>query len=293
MISVKKLYRSISIACVVLSAGFLVGLSAQAKVSAAKERVRMKLYYAKNDAGERIFTIALTAGSGKNMHGLKNVEVVLSSILNDSIITLATLETDTLGEIKLYLAEDYVLPSDEDGVSTIMAEYAGDDEYRSADGELTISDLDFEFSFEEIDSVKYLKILATRLDGSGNKLPVEELNINIGVQRLFSILPIDEIETDADGYGELEISNDIPGDAEGLLNFVARIEDHDEFGTVIKKGSSNWGVPVSYEVKPLPRQLFTDEAPLWMIISVFVILLGAWYHFFLSISKLIKLKNVD
>jgi hypothetical protein len=235
MISVKKLYRSISIACVVLSAGFLVGLSAQAKVSAAKERVRMKLYYAKNDAGERIFTIALTAGSGKNMHGLKNVEVVLSSILNDSIITLATLETDTLGEIKLYLAEDYVLPADEDGVSTIVAEYAGDDEYRSADGELMISDLDFEFSFEEIDSVKYLKILATRLDGSGNKLPVEELNINIGVQRLFSILPIDEIETDADGYGELEISNDIPGDAEGLLNFVARIEDHDEFGTVIKK----------------------------------------------------------
>jgi hypothetical protein len=50
-------------------------------------------------------------------------------------------------------------------------------------------------------------------------------------------------------------------------------------------------VPVSYEVKPLPRQLFTDEAPFWMIASVFIILIGAWYHFFLSISKLIKLKK--
>ena len=134
-------------------------------------------------------------------------------------------------------------------------------------------------------------ITAYSIDGQGEKIPVEELTINVGVQRLYSVLGLDEIDTDEDGVAELEIPDNIPGDAEGNITFVASIEDHDEFGTVTKKASASWGVPVSYEVEPLPRQLFTDEAPLWMIASVFVILLGAWYHFFLSISKLIKLKK--
>jgi hypothetical protein len=262
-------------------------------VEAAKERVRMKLYYSKNDAGERLFSIALTAGSGKNMHGVKNGEILLTSILNDSTITLATLETDTLGEVRLYLDAEYILPMDEDGKTKIEAIYEGNDDYRDASSDIEIADLDFDFEFKIEDSVKYVNVFANRIDKAGDRIPVEELEINIGIQRLYSVLPLGKVETDEDGIGILEIPDNLPGDAEGELTFVARIEDHDEFGTVMKKASQQWGIPVSYEVKPLPRQLFTDEAPLWMIASVCIILIGAWYHFFLSISKLIKLKKVD
>lgn len=283
----KRTLQRILLSCLAL----LVVIVTCQKAEAAKDRVRMKLYYFKTDAGERIISLALTAGSGKKMHGVKNGEVLLSSPLNDSTFVLATVQTDTLGELKLYLDKDYVLPMDEDGKTVIEAVYEGNDNYRSASNDIEISDVAVEFSFDVEDSVKYLKINANRMDQAGNKHPVEELEINIGVQRLYSVLPIESVETDEDGIAILEIPDNLPGDADGILNFVAKIEDSDDFGTVTKSASHNWGVPVLYHLEPLPRQLFTDEAPIWMIASVFIILLGAWYHFFLSISKLIKLNK--
>ena len=291
MFSLKNIYKTISLTLSIVCVGLITINEVNAKVNAKKERVRMKLYYSKNDGGERMISIGLTAGSGKKMHGVKNGEVLLTSVLNDSIFVLATLETDTLGVVNLYLAQDYKLPMDEDGKSVIEVSYEGNEIYRSASNDIEIFDIDLEFTFEIEDSVKYLSVAANKIDGKGNKIPVEELDIFIGVQRLYSVLPIDDAETDEDGIGMLEIPDDLPGDADGNLIFVAKIEDHDEFGTVTKSGNQAWGIPVSYEVKPLPRQLFTDEAPLWMIASVFIMLLGAWYHFFLSISKLIKLKK--
>ncbi len=256
-----------------------------------KDRVRMKLSYTKDQKGERSIAITLTAGSGKSMHGVQNGTVSLLAVEGDSAVTIATLQTDTLGTAKLYLENGYLLPKSADGISMISGTYDGDDNYNSASNELQISDLNFAISFEERDSIKYLMITANQADAEGNELPVEELDINIGVDRLFSILPVGEVTTDADGWAELELPDDLPGDAAGTLTFVAYVDEHDMFGTVKSAVAKDWGIPVSYEVKPLPRQLFTDEAPFWMIASVFIILIGAWYHFFLSISKLIKLKK--
>jgi hypothetical protein len=291
MFTLRNIYKTISLALLLVCVCLITISEVSAKVNAAKERVRMKLYYSKNDAGERMISIGLTTGSGKKMHGVTNAEILLTSVLNDSTINLATLETDTVGEVRMYLASDYVLPMDESGKTVVEANYIGNEKYRSASNDIEISDINLEFTFEIEDSIKYLYTRAHRLDKEGNQLPIEELEISIGVQRLYSILLIDDVETDENGVGVLEVPNDLPGDANGSLTFVATIEDHDDFGTVSKTATHDWGTEVSYEVKPLPRQLYTDEAPLWMIASVFIILLGAWYHFFLSISKLFKLKK--
>lgn len=283
--------KLISVAVLIIIATVISIMTADAGAKAKKERVRMKMYYSKNDAGERVISIGLTAGSGRKMHGLKNAPVLLETVFNDSTTLLATVETDSSGLVDLYLAQDYKLPVNEDGVAIIMAAYEGDDTYRSASRKLEIVDLELDFNFEIEDSVKYLKVSAGKIDGEGNKLPVEGLEIDIGIQRLYSVLPIGSVETEKDGTGILEVQDDLPGDAKGMLTFVANIEDHDEFGTVTKTATEKWGIPVSYEVKPLPRQLYTDEAPLWMIALVVVTLAGAWYHFFLSVSKLIKLRK--
>lgn len=42
-----------------------------------------------------MLSIALTSGSGKKMHGVSEAEVILTSVLNDSTITLATIKADT------------------------------------------------------------------------------------------------------------------------------------------------------------------------------------------------------
>ena len=108
----------------------------------------MKMYYFKEADGARKISIALTAGSGRNMHGVKNGEVTVTSILNDSTITLATLETDTLGELELYLAEDYLLPVDEDGKCILEASYDGNDTYRSASNDIEVMDVETRIRFQ-------------------------------------------------------------------------------------------------------------------------------------------------
>jgi hypothetical protein len=274
-----------------LIAACLVSVGLSAGVSAKKERVRMKMYYFKTANGDRRIDIALTAGSGRNMHGVSEGEVILQAVVGDSTFNMATITTDTLGQVSLYFAEDYILPMDEEGKVVLEASYEGNEQYRSASNDIELMDLEMEMAFEIEDSVKYLRLKAMRPDLDGSMVPVEELDVLLGVQRLYSVLPIDEVETDEDGVAELEFPDDIPGDAEGLITIVAKVDDSDPFGTVQAKASANWGVPVSYEVQPLPRQLFTDEAPLWMIIAVFIVLVGAWYHFFLSIAKLVKMKK--
>jgi hypothetical protein len=284
-------YLQLVLLIVAIACFSLKSFDANAGTLAKKERVRMKMYYYKLATGDRMVSIALTAGTGKKMHGVREGEVLLTAVLNDSTLNLATFKTDTLGQVSLYFASDYVFPMNEEGKTILEAEYMGNDVYRSASNDLEIMDLDLNISFNIEDSVKYLSISATTLDAEGNKIPVEELDINIGVQRLFSVLPIDNIETDEDGVAELEFPDDIPGDDEGNITIVAKVDESDDFGTVERVAAQKWGTEVSYEIHPLPRQLFSDEAPLWMIASVFIFLLGAWYHFFLSISKLIKLKK--
>lgn len=227
------------------------------------------------------------------MMNVANASIDIEVDLGDSTLYITELITNEEGSADLYIEPGYSLPADEEGITTILASFGGNDTLTSTSTDFEIKDVFLEISFAIEDSVKILTVEANEYDSEGEFVPVEELDINIGVQRLYSILPIGEIETDEDGIATLEFPDDIPGDSVGMLAIVARIDEHDYFGTVTKLGSIDWGVPVSYEVKRLPRQLFTDEAPLWMIIGVFIALVGAWYHFFLSVFKLIKLKRAD
>jgi len=257
----------------------------------SKERTRLRSYFYIHPNGDRQISLLLTAGRGKDMQNVGNAAIDLEVDLGDSTLFLTELITDAEGVADLRIESGYTFPADEEGITTILASFAGNDSLGSASTDMEIKDVFIEISFDIDDSVKILTVEANEYNAEGDLVPVEELDINIGVQRLYSILPIDAIETDEDGIGILEFPDNIPGDSLGMITIIARVEEHDHFGTVTKYKSVDWGTPVSYELKKLPRQLFTDEAPLWMIIGVFIALVGAWYHFFLSVFKLYKLKN--
>jgi hypothetical protein len=272
---------------------FLISLSAAVYGNPqAKERTRLRLYFYIHSNGDRQVSVLLTAGRGKNMQNVSDASVELSIDLGDSTLLLTDLLTDVDGVADLYVESGYTFPTDEEGITTILASYGGNDSLRAVSSDIEIKDVFLEMSFDIEDSLKLLTVQALEFDTSGKQVPVEGLDINIGVRRLYSILPIEDIETDENGIGILEFPDDIPGDSIGMITIVAGIDEHDYFGTVTKIASVEWGLPVSYELKRLPRQLFTNEAPLWMIMAVFIALAGAWYHFFLSVYKLIKIKKV-
>jgi len=256
-----------------------------------KERTRIRLEYFKLPNGDKNIAVTLTAGRGRSAQRVPEADILLTVSANDSTVELATLKTNSEGIMSLNIVADYQFLVDEDGYTAFEASFDGNDTLRSSSNDLEVKDIEMEFAYEIEDSVKMITIFAYEVQ-EGEKIPVEEIDIMLGVQRLYSVLPVGEVETDEDGMGILEFPDDIPGDADGKLTIVAKIDEHDDYATVEKSSEVVWGVPVNYELESFQRQLWTDEAPLWMIFSVFIILAGAWYHFFLSISKLWKIRKV-
>ena len=262
-------------------------------VAQKKAKTRMKAYYEKQTNNDRIISIVLTKGSGKNIAGVQNADVVISTIKQDEEIPLATIVTDENGESELIISADYKLPRDENGYAYINASYMGNDSIRAGNKEIKFVDLNIEVSFDIIDSVKHITVSAFELDTLGNKIPSEGVSVNVGVQRLYSILPLQKIKTDDEGAKSMEFPNDIPGDSVGNLDIVIKVSDNRKYGSVTKFSQIDWGTLVDYSSETHNRSLFGDQAPWWMIIAVFIILAGAWYHFILAIALVFKIRSTD
>ena len=254
-----------------------------------KGKTRVRAYYQKLDNNNIQLRALLTVGSGKNMMGVIGAQIEVQNIVDDEQV-LAVIETDTEGEAVLQIESGYPLTRNENGYAELNFVFSGNDTLRKASRDLEFKDLILKPTFKEEDSVKIIRISAYE-DSAGVKLPVPEIKINIGVRRLLSVLNLATIETRKNGVAEFEFPNDIPGDSIGNLQILIKIDDDRDFGTVISKSNVKWGTIVDYNNPGNGRSLFGDEAPLWMIIAVFIVLGGAWYHFIWAIIKVWGIKK--
>lgn len=257
-----------------------------------KDRTRIKVYYEKLDNNNRQLTVILIQGSGKQMAGVQNAEVFLTTYNLDTEVKLPTLVTDENGEAILIIEANYPLPLNEDGFTIIKAVYEGNDELKGAKKQIKFMDVNIELAFGIVDSVKQLTISTMAIDSAGNKTPVSGLELNIGVERLYSILYLEKIESGKEGKTVMEFPNDIPGDSAGVLKIIVQVSEDKKYGTVTKSSQIDWGTVVDYSNTHSDRSLFGDQAPLWMIIAIFIILAGAWYHFILAITKVLKMRTL-
>jgi hypothetical protein len=109
---------------------------------------------------------------------------------------------------------------------------------------------------------------------------------------MFMDLPVAEDFLDENGEYVMEIPDDIPGTADGDIEVIARFNDHYMFGTVEKRQTLQWGVPTQYDFAVSQRTLWTQVAPLWMIITLSVLLAGVWGHYIFVVIQLLKLKRI-
>jgi hypothetical protein len=71
---------------------------------------------------------------------------------------------------------------------------------------------------------------------------------------------------------------------------VARFLEHPSFGTVERKVTEKWGTVNSFSVPVIHRALWTKTAPMWMIITLSVLLTGVWGHYMFAIISLILIR---
>ncbi len=261
--------------------------------AAAQDRTRLKAYYSKSTDGTKNISVILTTGRGKDLRGVSNAPITISSIARDSIVEITTIYTDNLGESILMVEAGYEFARNEEGFAVINLVFNGNDSLRNAKRKIEFKDLDLQLDTQVIDSVKTVSISASVVDLDGNSLGVEDLKMKVGVSRLHSVLFLGESVTNEEGTAVFEFPDDIPGDANGTITVVTLIEDDDDFGTVRKEVDVQWGLPVDYSLSATDRSLYGDSAPLWMIFSVAIILLGAWGHFIWAILLVFKIKKLE
>jgi hypothetical protein len=145
------------------------------------------------------------------------------------------------------------------------------------------------------DSVWIVSATLLSRDSSGGGTPVVNATITFFVKRLFGLMPIGKDDntaaTDDNGVAQLMVPKDIPGDASGVLTFVAQIEDNALTGALMTKATGAWGRAVPVVSEPFPRELWEPRAPIPMIITFCVLLGGVWITYGFVLSQLFNIKK--
>lgn len=285
----KKRNYILPLSFILIFAGLLI--TGSESFAQKKESTRVRAYYEKLPSQNKQIKIILTAGKGKNLQGVANADIKLTSTAGEEKMKLATIQTNMDGEGFLEIEPGFDLPTNEEGQAIISAAFSGNDTLKASKRSVKFLDLTLDSEFNIVDSVKTISITALR-DSLGVKLPVDETEVEVGVKRMHSVLFLETVETDKNGLAEFEFPDDIPGDQDGKLTIVLRVLEDRAFGTVSTRSDINWGTIVDYSITGNGRSLFGDEAPLWMIIATLVVLSIAWFHFIWAIIKVYSIKKL-
>lgn len=182
-------------------------------------------------------------------------------------------------------------PKDEEGYITFASRFRGNEKYLEAEEELMIKDVVIDIRFEENDEEKLI-FFEGLIKNAESDDPLADDDLYFYVPRMFSDMKIADGWFEEDGTGYIEFPTRIIGDSLGNVQVIARIEDHYDYGNVEVSGIINWATPKRLIAAEGPvRELWTPIAPLWMIITLIIMLAGVWGHYIYAIIQLIKIKK--
>lgn len=258
--------------------------------NAQSVRSRIKVEYLRKPDNSKALTAKLLLRQGRKYVPAANFPVTYSVLKNDEELELGTATTDENGEALFIISADYQLPVNEDNFTVLSAAFAGNDTCRSSSSDVEVKDITVQVDVGNNES-KTITVSLSEKDNEGNVIPVAEEYVTLSIERLFSLLPIGDGSTDSLGVFEFVYEDEIPGDAEGNINVIVKLEESELYGTVETAQKANWGTPVDYSVDVSARALWSDQAPLWMLIATFIVLAGAWFNFGLAVLNLLKMKK--
>ncbi len=199
---------------------------------------------------------------------------------------LGTLPTDENGKADFSFDTIRKSFADETGSWKFTSEFKGKDTIDAASAEISVRDITLGMTLTIIDTIKTVKIIAYTYERD-KKTPLKGEVINVFVPRMFSNLTVADAKLDDNGTASIVFPSDIPGDKEGNLTIVARLTEHPVFGTVEKLVTEKWGVPTSYSVPAQHRALWTKTPPMWMIVTLSILLIGVWGHYMFAVISLV------
>ena len=125
--------------------------------------------------------------------------------------------------------------------------------------------------------------------------PVAGPEIHLYVKRMYSLLAIGKaVATDSTGVASIDFPKDLPGDKNGMLTVIAKIEKDEHYGSLEAESEVKWGVLLKSEIFPWSDRSLSasrEKAPTFLVVASILIILVIWGTICYVIYQLFRIKR--
>lgn len=236
----------------------------------------------------------LASTTAENEEGTYFVEglVVQFYVIGEEEILLGEAITGEDGIANLNIPNGtYTWPMDEDGYIQFIARFEENELFWEAEEELMLKDVSIGITFVEEDEERLIYFEGRVVMPEG-EIPLADDDLYFYIPRMFSDMKIADGWFEEDGTGYIEFPAGLVGDSLGNIEVIARLDEHYDYWNVEVTGEIGWATHKKLILAEKPeRELWTPIAPMWMIITLIVMLAGVWGHYLYAIIQLARIKR--
>ncbi len=281
----------------------LVAVSAlvAGNIACAQEKIapKLRLSYIKHMDGAQEIKARAYSKKGKEFEPCMGVTIGFYKDADEEQLYKKQ-EVDHMGETTVLLSDaDANAFKDSTGQYHFYAKIEKNIKYKSAEADLAVMNATISAEFkQENDSTKVLKATLMVYDAATKKMiPGASMPLKCGVKRALCLLPVGKDLNNTNELGQIELSfpNDIPGDKDGNLIVVVKLDEDDNYGTVQYEKSVKWGVPLLHSDNPLASRSLIgsrNNAPWFMVVVISSILIAIWGYLCYIVSGLYKISKL-
>jgi hypothetical protein len=281
----------------IVSSGVVAQDEKPAEEPAPEKLVRLRYFNQDNSMQYVVVESVLKTGKKSEPRANVSIQVYLDSIANDRLVTSAN--TGGAGKIKAIvppsLKEVWDAGSKHSFIVVEAPESKGG-EGTTTSFEMEKAKLTLDTTYEE--GVRHITIQVMRLENR-EWVPANEVEMKIGVERLGGVLVTGGEETyttDSNGVATAEFTRTgIPGNENGNIVLVARVDDHELFGNLQIKKTVPWGVVTRARTDFFDQRTLwstRQKAPVWLMFLAYSIIASVWGVLIFLVIQLFKIKKL-
>lgn len=280
-----------------LLTAFIISSAAHTQDSLAKQPLLDVNYFSYNNNIPYVQVMARLK-QGRKFEPVKGVilKVYLDSI-SPSLLMTEKGVTDETGKADAAMPPSLQKEWNASAKHTFIAEASGVKEFEGEKAVTEITKAKLLMDTATGSETKTITVTLVALE-DGKWTPVKDADMKIMIKRLGGDLTVgDEANytTDSSGTVTAEFKRDsIPGDANGNIVLIAKVEDNDNYGNLSLEKTAKWGAPLAYHSTLYERSLFAtrDKAPIWLLFMAYFIIGIVWGTLIYLVFQIFKIKKL-
>jgi hypothetical protein len=267
-------------------------LAAQADSIPAKKIIKLHYFSSNNSLQYLTLESMLKKGKIFTPQPYKEYTLYLDSGISSNLV--GKLQTNENGKAKAFIPPSLKAAWDASSRHIFILN-EGDEEVIS---DFTISKAKIILDTTSTDGIKNITVWVMKMEND-QWLPAKDVEMKIGIARQGGILSAGDAATyttDSTGSVSVEYKRDkLPGDSNGNIILVAKVEDNDLFGNLMVERKSTWGVVTKQNNKfSEQRTLWSTRfrTPYWLLLMAYSIIAGVWGAIIYLVFQLIKIKKL-